>query len=593
MKFLIQTGNISLGDFPFTISGVDTRVPMGGSRYANCQGVGGPTTTFGGHVFLPTYSLSCVGTPVANASINCTVSWTLFDGSSNFNLPPLTFRFFGLPIGTIVSCGTMSGVPPFSTVCTLKLPPGVFGSFNIALGGTVSGVGGGTIPPPPGGSPIFVLHIYDFTVQVSPQQMVLRGGNATYNVTVSLTPGSSTVNLPTITLSLSGLPKGVTGTLSPTSGTAAGFTAILVLQTNSSTPLGDFSFNVTGTDTRPLLGGFRVGTGILHLYDFTIKSSPSSSFATVGGMAVYNETLTLSPGSSTIGIPQILLTVNGLPAGTITAFSPASVMPSLSGNSTILTIQPLTAGTFSLNITGTDTRVPEGGSRSSLPQSPQTIIVLPQGGLTDTSYCPFDVDSSLSGQQFRLIFTPNPSSPSTFELTASNPGQFYYNGFFAGVPSSTVTLKVQIPYPFVTQGAVPIQVYSSVGFSGPYFIPMNIITPGYAITAGGTFTSSGAPQIILTDYNPHLFGSMVIVTITGQIPSSGLVYVTIHLNYGLKGTVGYGNDLNNDAVNATSGVVLIRNLEAYSFSQTGSSTTGIHLSATATVQSENVFQKDL
>ncbi len=596
VQLLIQTNSSTpLGDFPFSISGVDTRSPEGGSR---------PVSNCGGRATINTVNMpitfNCSQTLVSGASTICNINVTLVSGPVTFQLLPMTFNFSGICgfslCGVHSICTPQSGVPPFTAICMLTFPPGFSGNLTLSgfIGSSPGFIGGTVRGSPPGGQPgqALVLHIYDFQVIVSPQQTVLRGGIAVYNVTVALLPGSSTVGLPTIYLSLSGLPPGVTASLNPSNGTALGFTSILTIQTSNNTLLGDFSFNVTGTDIRPLLGGSRVGSGILHVYDFTTTSSPASSFATVGGAAFYNETLRLLPSSSTIGLPQIQLSVMGLPAGTVATFNPASVIPSLAGSITIFTIQPSAAGTFSLTIIGTDTRIPQGGSRSSLPQSPQTLIALPQNSLTDTSYCPFDVDSSLSGQQFRLIFTPNPSSASTFELTASNPGQFYYNGFFAGVPSSTVMLKVQIPYPFVTQGAVPIQVYSSVGFSGPCFIPMNIITPGFGITGGGTFTSSGAPQIILTDYNPQLFGSMVIVTVTGQIPSSGLVYVTIHLNYGLKGTIGYGNDLNNDAVNATSGVVLIPNLEAYSFSQTGSSTNGIHLSATVTVQSENVFKKD-
>jgi len=73
-----------------------------------------------------------------------------------------------------------------------------------------------------------------------------------------------------------------------------------------------------------------------------------------------------------------------------------------------------------------------------------------------------------SGQQFRLIFTPDPASPSTHKLAASNPGQFfYYNVFYIKPPSSTgttLTLTITTPYPFVNQGSVPIHVARAESF---------------------------------------------------------------------------------------------------------------------------------
>ena len=79
--------------------------------------------------------------------------------------------------------------------------------------------------------------------------------------------------------------------------------------------------------------------------------------------------------------------------------------------------------------------------------------------ITNSSLCTFDEDTGMTGDQFRLIFTPD-MSPAIYKLTASNPGQFYYNVIYVGAGSTTVTLT--IPYPFVTQGAVPVHVYSDV-----------------------------------------------------------------------------------------------------------------------------------
>ncbi|UCF08892.1 MAG: DUF11 domain-containing protein, partial [Thermoplasmata archaeon] len=211
------------------------------------------------------------------------------------------------------------------------------------------------------------------------------------------------------------------------------------------------------------------------------------------------------------------------------------------------------------------------------------VITLPKSEVTDTSFCYFDRNPDRDLQQFRLIFTQDPTSPGTYKLTASNPGQYYYNVFYLGNEGDEVTLDITIPYPFVTQGAVPIHVWSGVGYSecGCY-IPQDELS-GFTITGTETLTPSGNVGISLGDYGEDGF---VTVTVTGQVPASGLVYVTIHLDYGLKGTVGYGKNYNDDAINPTTLEVLVPNYDDYVFSVSGD------MEDTQTVENENTFKRN-
>ena len=66
-----------------------------------------------------------------------------------------------------------------------------------------------------------VVHVYDFTVAGRPtSQQILTSGTNTYAVTESLASGSATSGLPSIGLSLSGLPAGATASFAPASGSA-------------------------------------------------------------------------------------------------------------------------------------------------------------------------------------------------------------------------------------------------------------------------------------------------------------------------------------------------------------------------------------
>ncbi|MBI3458436.1 MAG: hypothetical protein HY002_21905 [Candidatus Rokubacteria bacterium] len=199
-----------------------------------------------------------------------------------------------------------------------------------------------------------------------------------------------------------------------------------------------------------------------------------------------------------------------------------------------------------------------------------TFTDLAVSAVTSSSLCPFDVDATTAGRQFRLILTRDPQNPSTFKLTASNPGQFYYNVFDPGA-GGLVNLDIKIPYPFVTQGAVPIQIHD--GFStneGGCFVPGPDVTSNFTITAGATTSPSGAPVVVLSDYSPQSLSSTATVMVSGPVPLSGLAYVTIHLDYGLKQTTGWTKGTNNEAMGSGAySEVTINHPESYAFSSLG------------------------
>jgi len=127
-----------------------------------------------------------------------------------------------------------------------------------------------------------VVHVYDFTVAGSPTtQQILTTGTNTYAVTETLVPGSASSGLPTIGLSLSGLPSGATASFSPASGGAGGFSSTLTI-TTAGAPPGTYSLTLTGTDARLLIGGTRSTT--LTLTILTPAQAIPNVIATVQGL---------------------------------------------------------------------------------------------------------------------------------------------------------------------------------------------------------------------------------------------------------------------------------------------------------------------
>jgi hypothetical protein len=195
-----------------------------------------------------------------------------------------------------------------------------------------------------------------------------------------------------------------------------------------------------------------------------------------------------------------------------------------------------------------------------------------QSAVTSSSLCIFDVDATLEGDEFRLIYTPDPANQSASKLNASNPGQFYYNVFYFGDGNETVQLN--LPYPFVTQGAVPIHIYSGVTTNED----TTCLLPG-------TEVANRSTQVTLGSYTPQAFGSTATVEVTLPSLPGGFAYINIHLDYGLKGTGNYAKNATNDAIDATSLVVRIADKKAYTFSD--NATPG-----SDTVISENAFKKN-
>jgi hypothetical protein len=215
-----------------------------------------------------------------------------------------------------------------------------------------------------------------------------------------------------------------------------------------------------------------------------------------------------------------------------------------------------------------------------------------RGLVTNSSLCTFDVDATLPGNQFRKIFTPDGQSASTYKLNATNPGQFYMNGFITVDTTSDQNpngeaITFTVPYPFVTQGATPLHAYSD----------WDVVSQGGATCIVPDPTSEVAhsqDQITLNEYDAG-FGDTETATITIPEGFVGVVYVNVHLDYGLKGTIGWtkidapnppDNDSDSDdAYNATLGLTQLSPM-TFAFGVSNGS------SSTDSVQSINAFKKN-
>jgi hypothetical protein len=188
--------------------------------------------------------------------------------------------------------------------------------------------------------------------------------------------------------------------------------------------------------------------------------------------------------------------------------------------------------------------------------------------------CGFDL-SEEDGQQFRLIYTPIPTT-TLYRLSASNPGEFYYNAVVTGTPGDDFTLDITFPYPWVTKGLVPTHMWGG--------LKLQQADGMWCVDPQGGNPQSDPDQILMSGYVNDVDDDQTL-EVNGVIPETGLAFIRVHMDFGLKGTSPWLKGASNQATNSTlgSGVTLF-DPQGYAFLNSAG--------GTAVLESINVFKRD-
>jgi hypothetical protein len=202
-------------------------------------------------------------------------------------------------------------------------------------------------PPPPCLSPVpdFNLVAFPPTAGGTPPPAVINGGSATYLVSSLGMLGFTG----TETLSVAGMPAGMSATFSPSSfnlspTSPAGTSILTVSTTDNVTPPAVYPLTVVGTG-----GGLTHSAPItISVQDFGLTVTPNSPNVTTNGTVTYTVTVTPIDGFHS----TVALTTGTLPAGVTALFSPTSITGS--GTATLtLTTSGAFAGSSSFAVIGT------------------------------------------------------------------------------------------------------------------------------------------------------------------------------------------------------------------------------------------------
>jgi uncharacterized membrane protein len=295
----------------------------------------------------------------------------------------------------------------------------------------------------------------DFSLSVAPaNQAVNPGGSTSYTVTITPSGGFSG----SVTLAVTGLPVGASGTFNPNPATSS---STLAVTTDSSTAASSYPFTVTGTSGS--LSHTASGTLVVNAPsppDFSLTASPSSRVIGPGPTGTsYSVTITALNGF----IGGVALSLAGLPVGATGSFTPNPATTAATLNVTIDTTTP--AGSYVLTVTGTSGSLSHTTTVTltvngdfSLSASPSSASVTAGGRatytvtVTELNGFTGSVTLSASGLPAKssASFSPNPTSSSSTLTIRTNRGQtpagtytITITGTSAGVAHAvTVTLVV-------------------------------------------------------------------------------------------------------------------------------------------------------
>lgn len=200
----------------------------------------------------------------------------------------------------------------------------------------------GSTPPPPADG---------FSVSASPSSATVQpGSTVSYTITTAVTSGSAQ----TVSLAVSGLPSGVTGSFRPTSVTGAG-TSTLTLTASAAAAAATKSFTVTGTAP----SGSHTASASVTVSattpppppdDFTIAVSPVEQSVAAGSSVTFTVTTGVASGNP----GTIALSVSGLPSGVTGSFRPTTVAAGDSSTLTLTADAAAAAATARFTVGGTD-----------------------------------------------------------------------------------------------------------------------------------------------------------------------------------------------------------------------------------------------
>jgi uncharacterized membrane protein len=374
-----------------------------------------------------------------------------------------------------------------------------------------------------------------YTLSASPASVsVVRGGQGTS--TISITPANGFSG--NVSLSVAGLPSGVTAAFSPNPATSS---STLTLTASATAATGTATVTITGT-SGSLTRTTALSLTVTPAPSYTLAASPASVSIVQGSQGT--STVSITPANGFSG--NVSLSAAGLPSGVTAAFSPN---PATSSSTLTLTASATAAtGTATVTITGTSGTLTgtttlslsvSGTPNFALSTSPASVSIMRgRQGTSTISITPANgfsgnVTFSAAGlpSGVTAAFTPNPAtSSSTLTLTASataatGTATVTITGTSGGL-TRTTTLSLSVNgTPSFTLSTSPASVSIVQGSQGTSTIS---ITPANGFSGSVTLSAVGWPSGVTAAFSPNpATSSSTLTLMASATAATGTVTVTI------------------------------------------------------------------
>jgi uncharacterized membrane protein len=304
----------------------------------------------------------------------------------------------------------------------------------------------------------------DFSVTASPSsQTVAPGQSVAYTATVTRVNGFTEP----VGMSVSGLPAGATASWKLSDGTSTSTvpsnlnSATLTVQTSSSaTPSGTFSLTITGASSK--LSHSTTVTLVVQPAthpNFTLGASPTSQTIGQGDSTSYAISVNRANFTGSVS-----LSLTGMPQKATATWSPSSTITGSSATLQIATDGNISAGTYTLTITGTATINGTPASRSA------TVTLVVQKN-----------QSFLIAGDLSTPLAPGVKVP--LDLTLTNPSNF---------DLQITNLAVEVAEGTSKPGCSGTQNFKITQFTGAYPV---VLHPGTSQLSARVASSSKWPQV--------------------------------------------------------------------------------------------------
>lgn len=435
----------------------------------------------------------------------------------------------GLPSGVTASFSTNPTTSYYNPV-TFNVGSTVpVGQYPLTITGTSGSVTQTATLTLTVGVPSFTLSAYSITVG--------QGHTSSTSVYVNTVNGFNGA----VTLSVSGLPSGVTASFSTNSTTS--YYDQVTFNVGSTVPVGQYPLTITGTSgsvTQTTTLTLTVGVPSFTIY---AASSPTIGQGSTGTGYVYVEAQNGFNGS-------VNLSISGLPSGVTATLS---TNPTTYSSSILFTVASTAAvGSSTLTITGTSGSQTQTATMTLVVAAPTFTLYGPYSvnlnqGATATSYATVtpeygftgNVSLSASGlpSGVTATFSPNPTTgSSTMTLSATSTATPGTTAFTITGTSGSITNSVQaqvvVNASNFSLSAAPSEVFAAQGASGKStinIVPIN----GFANSVN--LSVSGLPAGVTATFSPATATtSSTLILSVSRTAAAGSSTVTITGNSGTE-----------------------------------------------------------